>query len=96
MKILANRVDNISPTQFGYVKSRWIQDRIIIALDYINCVEKTLLYGGNMAFNLDIRKVSDTMSWDFIIDVLKYLVSVIYTFLQWIKNIFSLICSSFR
>jgi len=44
------------------------------------------IIGGNMAFKIDMSKAFDTLSWDFLIQVLNQFSSHL-TFVQWILTI---------
>ncbi|XP_019435941.1 PREDICTED: uncharacterized protein LOC109342405 [Lupinus angustifolius] len=73
-KVLADRLASISPKiistqQRGFMYDRKIQDCIWLASEAINLLDyKT--FGGNIAIKLDIKKVFDTLYWNFLIDTL--------------------------
>ena len=74
-KILADRLALvaariISPNQYGFVQGRQIQDCIGIASEAINMLSKKVR-GGNVAYKVDIHKAFDTLSWKFLLLVLK-------------------------
>jgi len=73
-KILADRLALmaariISPNQYGFVRGRQIQNCIGIASEAINMLSKKVR-GGNVAYKVDIYKVSNTLSWKFLLLVL--------------------------
>ena len=73
-KILVNKLVSIiarivSPNQNGFIKGQHIKDCIGITSEAINMISKKIL-GGNVAFKIDNSKAFDTLSWDFLIQVL--------------------------
>jgi len=60
----------ISPNQYGFVQGRQIQDCIGIASEAINMLSKKVRR-GNVAYKVDIHKAFDTLSWKFLLLVLK-------------------------
>jgi len=60
----------ISPNQYGFVQGRQIQDCIGIPSEAINMFSK-MVRGGNVAYEVDIQKPYDTLSWKFLLLVLK-------------------------
>jgi len=75
-KILADRLALvvariISPNQYGFVQGRQIQDCIGIVSEAINMLSKKVR-GGNVAYKVDIHKAFDTLSWKFLLLVLKH------------------------
>ena len=93
-KILADRLvlvaaKIISPNQYGFVQGRQIQDCIGIVSEAINMLSKTVR-GGNVAYKVDIHKVFDTLSWKFLLLVLKRF-GFHPSFVGWISTI---LCSA--
>jgi len=73
-KILADRLAIIcmriiSPHQRGFVRDHNIADCVILASEMINLLTKKQ-FCGNIAIKVDIRKVFDTLDWEFLIAVL--------------------------
>lgn len=74
IKIIASRLgsfigDILSPTQFGFILGRRIHSCIALASEAINDLD--LGCNGNMALKVDITKAFDTVSWGFLIQVLR-------------------------
>ena len=74
-KILASRLGVvlaavISPNQFGFIPGRQIHDCIAIASEGINSLDN-LAKVKNMAIKVDIRKAFDTLSWAFLLQILR-------------------------
>jgi len=59
----------ISPNQYGFVQVIHIQYCIGIAYESINMLSKKV-WGGNMAYKVDIHKTFDTLSWKLLLLVL--------------------------
>lgn len=55
-----------------------------MASDCVNLLDKKC-FGSNGSLNVDIRKAFDSMSWDFILEVLRCFEFFVYA---WIKSIF--------
>jgi len=75
-KILADRLvvvasKIISPNQYGFVKGRQIHECIGIASEAINKLSKKVRR-GNMTYKVDIHKAFDSLSWNFLLLVLKH------------------------
>jgi len=89
-KILIDKLASIaarivSPNQNDFIKGWHIKDCIGITSEAINMLSKKII-GGNVAFKIDISKAFDSLSWDFLIKVLKQF-GFHHTFLQWILTI---------
>jgi hypothetical protein len=74
-KILADRLvfiasKIISTHQRGFIPGRHIHDCILTASEAVNFLHKKA-YGGNIALKIDIKKAFDTVSWRFLIHVLR-------------------------
>ncbi|XP_057791242.1 uncharacterized protein LOC131008375 [Salvia miltiorrhiza] len=90
-KILASRRSVIaarcvSNNQFGFIAGRSIHDCIMLGSEGFNCM-KRVNRGSNMACKIDIRKAFDTMSWSFILQVLRVF-GFHEKFVNWISIIF--------
>ncbi|XP_026416846.1 uncharacterized protein LOC113312297 [Papaver somniferum] len=59
----------ISPQQAAYIKGRNIQDQIALASEMVNEMKKKRR-GGNTGFKLDISQAYDSVSWNFLCQVL--------------------------
>jgi len=93
-KILADRLALvaariISPNQYGFVQGRKIQDCIGIAYEAINMLSKKVRE-GNVAYKVDLHKAFDTLSWKFLLLVLKRF-GFHPSFVSWISTI---LCSA--
>ena len=91
-KILADRLGSISSriifeNQFGFAKRRTSCDSIVGASECFNCMQKKG-FGGNFALKIDIRKAFDSLSWDFIYEVLNSF-GFSSRFIFWISQIFN-------
>jgi len=76
----------ISPSQYGFVQGRQIEDCIGITSEVINMLSKKVR-GGNVAYKVNIHKAFDTLSWKFLLLVLTHF--GFYTlFFIWISTIF--------
>jgi len=89
-KVLADRLAGILPfiickEQRGFVKGRNIRDCITLASEAINVLDKKS-FGGNLALKIDVSKAFDTLSWDFLLEVLQQ-VGFHSTFIHWIHSI---------
>jgi len=89
-KVIADRLAVILPSiiskeQRGFVKGRNIKDYIALASEAINVHDKRS-FGGNLALKIDVSKAFDTISWDFLIKVLKQF-GFHNTFTNWISSI---------
>jgi hypothetical protein len=74
-KVLADRLAQILPSiiskeQRGFVNDRNIKDCVCLASKAVNLLPKKA-FGGNLALKIDISKAFDTLSWDFLLKVLK-------------------------
>ncbi|XP_026448651.1 uncharacterized protein LOC113348947 [Papaver somniferum] len=74
-KIITSRMSElmkklISPQQVAYVKGRTIHEQVILASELVNEM-KFKRRGGNISMKLDISQDYDTVSWEFLIKVLK-------------------------
>ncbi|XP_026378164.1 uncharacterized protein LOC113272560 [Papaver somniferum] len=74
-KIITSRMSElmkklISPKQVAYVKGRIIHEQILLASELVNEM-KFKRRGGNVSIKLDISQAYDTVSWEFLIKVLK-------------------------
>lgn len=73
IKFIATRLgssigDILSSYQFGFIPSRRIHTCIALASDSINFLDMC-----HMAIKIDITKVFDTISWDFLVKVLDFM-----------------------
>lgn len=73
-KILATRLgsfisDILSPFQFGFIPGRRIHTCIALASDALNFLD--IDQCGHMALKIDICKAFDTISWSFLLKVLR-------------------------
>jgi len=89
-KVLADRLAGILPfiiskEQRGFVKGRNIRDCIALASVAINVLDKKS-FGGNLALKIDVSKAFDTLSWDFLLEVLQQF-GFHSTFIHWIHSI---------
>lgn len=76
MKILVSRLGNfistiLSDFQFGFIPGRRINTCIALAFDAVNFLD--LGCKGHMALKVDITKAFDTISWDFLFKVLRFM-----------------------
>ncbi|XP_057808818.1 uncharacterized protein LOC131023288 [Salvia miltiorrhiza] len=90
-KILATRLSLVAKTtvsgnQFGFIGDRSIYDCIALGSEGFNCMNRTGRK-SNMACKIDISKAFDTMSWSFIIQVLR-VNGYHEKFITWISIIF--------
>ncbi|XP_026428849.1 uncharacterized protein LOC113324775 [Papaver somniferum] len=74
-KIITARLSNllvklISPQQAAYVKGRCIQEQIMLASELVNEIKKKRR-GGNIGLKLDISQAYDSVSWEFLFQVLQ-------------------------
>jgi len=74
-KILADRLSIIltnimSKQQKGFIRGKNIRDCIALTSEAFNLLDKKS-FGGNLAFKIDVTKAFDTLSWEFLIFVLK-------------------------
>jgi len=74
-KVLADRLSQILPSiiskeQRGFIRSRNIKDCIALTSEAINVLDKRCS-GGNLALKIDVSKAFDTLSWEFLIKILK-------------------------
>ena len=74
-KVLADRLSQILPNliskeQRGFIRGRNIKDCIALTSEAINVLD-TRCFGGNLALKIDVSKAFDTLSWEFLINVLK-------------------------
>lgn len=60
----------ISKDQKGFIHGRSIKECIFLTLEAANMLHKKYL-GGNIAMKVDIEMAIDTLSWDFLMKVLK-------------------------
>ncbi|XP_019435878.1 PREDICTED: uncharacterized protein LOC109342329 [Lupinus angustifolius] len=86
-KVLADRLASVAPKiissqQRGFLKNRHIHDCICLASEGINLLDHKV-FGGNLALKLDIKKVFDTIDWQFLMDTLRAFGFNI-TFINWI------------
>lgn len=58
-----------SDNQFGIIKGRNMEDCIVMASNFVIFMDNKC-FGSNVALKIDIRKYCDSMSWDFILEVL--------------------------
>ncbi|XP_057802933.1 uncharacterized protein LOC131018226 [Salvia miltiorrhiza] len=91
-KILATRLslvaaEGVSQNQFGFIKGRSIHDCIVLGSEGFNCMNRSGR-GSNIACKVDIRKAFDTMSWEFILQVLRAN-NFHENFISWISIIFT-------
>ncbi|XP_057779536.1 uncharacterized protein LOC130998119 [Salvia miltiorrhiza] len=91
-KILATRLSvvaaaGVSPNQFGFISGRSIHDCIMLGSEGFCCMNRTGRR-SNMACKIDIHKAFDTMSWDFIFQVLR-VNGYHERFIRWISIIFT-------
>ena len=84
LSIIASRI--ISSNQFGFIHSRCIHECIATASEVVNNLEKKNR-SHNMTIKLDIRKSFNTISWEFILAVLKKF-GFSKKFRNWILEIF--------
>ncbi|XP_026459811.1 uncharacterized protein LOC113360521 [Papaver somniferum] len=75
IKIINSRMSTlmhklISPQQAAYIKGRSIQDQIALASEMVNEMKKKIR-GGNIGLKLDISQAYDSVSWNFLFQVLK-------------------------
>ncbi|XP_026459281.1 uncharacterized protein LOC113359937 [Papaver somniferum] len=76
----------ISPQQSAYIKGRSIQDQIMLASEMVNEMKKTRR-GSNVGVKLDISQAYDSVSWEFLLQVLsRYGFS--NRWCQWLKILF--------
>ena len=73
-KIIADRLSLlapklVSPSQFGFIKGRHIEDCIVAASECFNLLNYKC-FGGIIALKVDIRKAFDSMDWGFIHSIL--------------------------
>ena len=89
IKILANRLkkvltDTISPNQSAFIVGRSITDNVLMAQELIKGYGKSTL-SARCAIKIDLQKAFDTLSWDFIFDVLTVM-KIPSIFIGWIKG----------
>ena len=89
-KILADRLATIVPAitsvqQRGFIKGRTIKDCICLTSEAINSLHKKC-FGGSLALKIDITKAFDSLSWSFLLKVLKTF-GFHSTFCNWIHCI---------
>lgn len=75
MKIIADILSTvfpfiISPEQRAFIPGRSIKDYISVTYEVVNLLHNKS-HAGNLALRIDISKAFDTLSWDFLINVLK-------------------------
>ena len=75
----------ISPNLYGFVQGRQIHDCIGIAYKAINMLSKKVRV-GYVAYKVDIHKAFNTMSWNFLLLVLKHF-GFHPSFVSWINII---------
>ncbi|XP_026430512.1 uncharacterized protein LOC113327547 [Papaver somniferum] len=74
-KIITTRMSSlmvklISPQQFAYIKGRSIQEQVMLASELVNEM-KIKRRGGNVGLKLDISQAYDSVSWEFLMKVLR-------------------------
>lgn len=89
-KILADRLASILPNiiskeQRGVIEGRNIKDCIATTSEAINLLDKKC-FGGNLALKIDVSKAFDTLSWSFLLKVLRQF-GFNATFCNWIHAI---------
>lgn len=72
-KIISDRLASVvsrvvSLYQFGFIWGSQIWDCIAAASDCVKILG-LMVFGGNMALKIDIKKAFDTLNWDFILIV---------------------------
>ncbi|XP_010519158.1 PREDICTED: uncharacterized protein LOC104798680 [Tarenaya hassleriana] len=87
-KILANRLKLVLPwvisgNQVAFQRGRNMMDHIMLASELIQDYHKACAEPSAM-FKMDIKKAFDTISWDFILDILKGL-ALPPVFIGWIR-----------
>jgi hypothetical protein len=75
-KILANRLaarlhEMVSPNQSAFIKGRFIQDNFMLVQQTSRLLHHQKK--ASLLFKLDITKAFDSISWPFLIDVMKHL-----------------------
>lgn len=60
----------ISPTQTSFVRGRQISDNVIIVQEVLNLFRRAKGRKGFIAWNVDLSKAYDRISWKYILDVL--------------------------
>ncbi|XP_026410495.1 uncharacterized protein LOC113305697 [Papaver somniferum] len=76
----------VSPQQGDFIKGRNIQNQIVLASELINEMETTRR-GGNVGLKLDITHAYDSLSWDFLFQVI-YTFGFSAKFIQWLLVLF--------
>lgn len=66
--IVASKI--ISQHQMGFIKCRQIGDCVCISSEVINMLQN-MSFGGNLALKFHIRKTSDTIDWNFLLQALQ-------------------------
>ncbi|XP_026410824.1 uncharacterized protein LOC113306055 [Papaver somniferum] len=74
-KIVTTRIGNviqkvISPQQGAFIKGRNIQEQIVLSSELINEID-VKMRGGNLGLKLDITQAYDSLSWDFLFQVMR-------------------------
>lgn len=74
-KIIIDRLVSFMPTlvsleQRGFIQGRCIKDYICLASEAINHLDNKA-FGGNLTLKVDIAKHFDTISWEFLLQVLR-------------------------
>ena len=75
-KLLANLLksvlpDLIGPTQTSFIPGRHITENIVLAQEVIHSMRRKKGRIGQMAIKVDLEKVYDRLSWDFIYETLR-------------------------
>ncbi|XP_026378769.1 uncharacterized protein LOC113273231 [Papaver somniferum] len=60
----------VSGQQGAFIKGRCIQEQVVLASEIINELD-TKRGGGNIGLKLDITQAYDSLSWEFLFEVMK-------------------------
>jgi hypothetical protein len=76
LKLLANRLaarlhEMVSPNQSAFIKGRFIQDNFMLVQQTSRLLHHQKK--ASLLFKVDITKAFDSVSWPFLIDVMKHL-----------------------
>ena len=78
LKVLANRLKIILPKiitkhQSAFTKSHLNSDNILVAFEFLHCMQKHTRKDDFMAVKLNISKVYDRVEWSYLVAVMKKL-----------------------
>ena len=65
----------VDPAQVAFVPNRWINENVVLAHEIVHSFKYTGKKKGFLGIKLDFQKAYHRMEWNFLMVVLKFLVS---------------------